>query len=191
MMCFDYHKLLNREGLHLKQMGCYCIWFLHHNTLVYTDGDRPQIWVMLTTALLIERRSLLHLKPTKQSPLIYMLYKDTIEKYNPEVINLDIKDPAPHLNPHLQFYFSLLKDDVVKEGGGQRYLIPWLFCEESSRERDRGCILYLYRYIWKHKQRSFVGGWGLKEFHTFVYPKKKSNYSNDQRLIYFSMHYER
>lgn len=42
-----------------------------------------------------------------------MLYKDTIEKYNPEVINLDIKDPAPHLNPHLQFYFSLLKDDVV------------------------------------------------------------------------------
>lgn len=68
---------------------------------------------------------------------------------------------------------------------------PLLFCEESSRERDRGCILYLYRYIWKHKQRSFVGGWGLKEFHTFVYPKKKSNYSNDQRLIYFSMHYER
>lgn len=80
MMCFDYHKLLNKKGLHLKQMGCYCIWFLHHNTLVCTGGDRPQIWVMLTTALLIERRSLLHLKPTKQSPLIYMLYKDTIEK---------------------------------------------------------------------------------------------------------------
>lgn len=76
-----------------------------------------------------------------------MLYKDTIEKYNPEVINLDIKDPAPHLNPHFQFYFSLLKDDVVKGEGGQRYLLPLLFCEESSRGRDRGCILYLFRYI--------------------------------------------
>lgn len=103
---------------------------------------------MLTTALLIERRSLLHLKPTKQSPLIYMLYKDTIEKYNPEVINLDIKDPAPHLNPHFQFYFSLLKDDVVKEGGGQRYLILY-YSVKNLVEKEIGGVFYTYIDIYE------------------------------------------
>lgn len=84
-----------------------------------------------------------------------------MRKENTETINLDIMDPAPHLT----FYFSLLKDDVVKgrrEGGGGRgisYLL--LSCEESSRQRGRVFFRnILYNYIYESIYRvALKGDW--------------------------------
>lgn len=77
-----------------------------------------------------------------------MLYKDIIEKYNFEVINLDIKDFVFYFNFYLQFYFSLLKDDVVKEGGGQRYFIFYYFVKNLV-EKEIGGVFYIYIDIYE------------------------------------------
>lgn len=159
MMCFDYHKLQNRKGLHLKQMGCYCIWFLYHNTPVYIIGDRPQIWVMLTTALLIERRSLLHLKATKQSPLIYMLYKDTIEKRKPWNYQPGYNGSCSSSQSSSHILFQLMM--WWKEGGGSRGISYFVLSyEESSRKREKGFleIFYSYSYIYESIYRVALNG---------------------------------
>lgn len=82
-----------------------------------------------------------------------------MRKGNPETINLDIMDPAPHLNPHLTFYFS---DDVMKGwGGGSRGISYFVLSyEESSRKREKGFleIFYSYSYIYESIYRVALNG---------------------------------
>lgn len=68
-------------------------------------------------------------------------------------------DPAPHLNPHLTFYFS---DDVMKGwGGGSRGISYFVLSyEESSRKREKVFleIFYSYSYIYESIYRVALNG---------------------------------